>query len=334
VDRQQNPLNMRACCLVLAALTVAAPAAAQQSFTFERTLPVAAASVLDIQTERGRIEVVDGDAGRVVVEGTVRVRINWNVPANAVDLARAVADRPPIEQIDTRIRVRPPANESTRNAVTVSYRIRVPAGTAVTAVSDSGAVAVSGVSAPVSVRTESAAIDVQRIGASVDVETGSGGVNVRDVRGTARVSTSSGAILVRGHAGALRARSGSGRLDACLEAEGDVDVQTNSSEIVLCGVNGGLAAETGSGHITVSGAPIRPWKVPTGSSRIDVSLDTSGASLEATSGSGSVDVSALTLTGTIDKRRAQGTIGKGGPLVQLSSRSGAVHVRQHAALVR
>src|SRR5262245_38390185 len=160
---------MRSWCL-LAALAIAAPASAQ-TFTFQRTLPVTAASTLDILTERGKIDVIDGAAGRVVIEGTVRVRLNWKVPANAPELARAVADRPPIEQIDDRIRIRPPANDTTRNAVTVSYRIHVPAATAVTTVSDSGATSVVGVSGPVSIRTQSAAIEVENIGGTADIET-------------------------------------------------------------------------------------------------------------------------------------------------------------------
>src|SRR5437762_8570021 len=127
---------IRAWCL-LAVLAVAAPASAQ-SFTFERTLPVAAASALDVLTERGKIEIISGDAGRILVQGTVRVRAAWNTPANAPELAKAFADHPSIEPVGSTVRLRPPNDRATRNAVTVSYQIRVPRATSVAAVSDSG----------------------------------------------------------------------------------------------------------------------------------------------------------------------------------------------------
>ena len=88
-----------------------------------------------------------------------------------------------------------------------------------------------------------------------------------------------------------------------------------------------VAAETGSGHVSVSGAPIRPWTVTTASSRIDVNLENSSSvNLDASSGSGSVNVSAVSVSGTIEKGLARGTIGNGGPLLRLTSGSGAVNV--------
>src|SRR5262249_60988437 len=70
-----------------------------QRFSFEKTYSVTDPLVLDVVTERGKIEVVAGEPGRVVVAGAATVRIGWKVPANAPDLARHVAENPPIELI-------------------------------------------------------------------------------------------------------------------------------------------------------------------------------------------------------------------------------------------
>src|SRR6187401_587967 len=87
----------RALSLLSAFVLVAAPASAQR-FPFERTLSVPADAVLDVLTQRGAIDVSTGQAGQVTVRGTATVRVGFNVPANAVDLAKQVAANPPITQ--------------------------------------------------------------------------------------------------------------------------------------------------------------------------------------------------------------------------------------------
>ena len=114
--------------LPLLAFVVAVPALAQH-VPFERTFSVPAAAVLDVQTERGRIEVSAGPTDQVIVRGTATVRLGFNVPANALELARQVAANPPVTQDGATIRLRPPTREDEQRAVTISYRVIVPAAT-------------------------------------------------------------------------------------------------------------------------------------------------------------------------------------------------------------
>ena len=65
---------------------------------FERTYQMGANGVLDVSTARGRIEIVGAETDRVTVTGTATVRIGWNVPANAVEIAKRVAANPPVEE--------------------------------------------------------------------------------------------------------------------------------------------------------------------------------------------------------------------------------------------
>jgi photosystem II stability/assembly factor-like uncharacterized protein len=82
---------------VVAVLCAAAPSLAfAQRFSFERTIQTTGPTRLDVITDRGKIEVIAGRPGRVVVEGAASVRVGWNVPSNAVELARQVAAAPPI----------------------------------------------------------------------------------------------------------------------------------------------------------------------------------------------------------------------------------------------
>src|SRR5262245_60233216 len=306
-------------CIALGlSIACAAPALAQR-LPFERTFEMAGASTLDVSTIRGKIEVTAGDPGRVVVAGAVTVRTGMTVPSSALEIARKVAANPPIERDGSTIRLRPPAADDERRAVTVSYQVRVPPETHVITVSDSGATTIRGVSGSVVVRTHSAAIDLGRLGGTADVTTGSGAVNIDGVAQALTVETSSSAVTGRSLQGAVRVRTGSGAVDADL---------AGSSEIRLRGVKGALTASTRSGAVSVDGEPGRPWSVTTGSSAVALDLAQAGAlTLDASSGSGQVKVEGGPVQGSTSKKKVSGTVGTGGPLVKVSSRSGSIRVK-------
>jgi hypothetical protein len=67
-----------------------------QRFTFEQTYKINQQTRLDIETRRGEIRVTGTDADDMLIRGTVTVRFGWNVPENAVELARRIAAAPPV----------------------------------------------------------------------------------------------------------------------------------------------------------------------------------------------------------------------------------------------
>jgi hypothetical protein len=276
--------------IVLAVLALVPTTAAAQRVTFERTFEIGA-PLLEIETDRGRIEVVAGEAGRVIVEGTVTVRVGWAVPADAERLASAVAAAPPIERDGNTVRLRPPAAADARRAVTVSYRLQVPPGTHLRSVSASGATAVRGLSGEVRVRTQSGAITLSSLTAVA-------------------VTTGSGAVDVDGVTGSLHAQSGSGGLR-------------------LHDVRGVMTVETQSGRVDASGTP-GPWTISTGSSGVTLSIASADFTLEASSRSGSLRVEGARVDGTVEKRRVAGTIGQGGSLAKVTTGSGAIRVEVRA----
>src|SRR5262245_22633520 len=130
-------LSLRLSVIVGATVLLSASPALAQRFAFERALTVGSAPRLDVSTKRGRIAITPGDVGHVAIRGTVTVRTAFDVPANAVELARALAATPEIDQQGDLVRLRPPSDATTDRAVTVSYEIQVPPGTSVTTDSDS-----------------------------------------------------------------------------------------------------------------------------------------------------------------------------------------------------
>src|SRR5689334_3498069 len=119
------------CALFLLAWAASAVPAAAQRFPFERSIEVASGAALDVSTGRGKIEIIAGTPGRIVVSGTVTVRAGWDVPANAVDLAGKVARQPPVESTDRMVRLREPSDAAEQRAVIVSYVVSVPPDTPV-----------------------------------------------------------------------------------------------------------------------------------------------------------------------------------------------------------
>ena len=312
---------------LLAALSIAAPAAAQR-FPFERAYDVAATPVIDVSTTRGKINIRTGEPGRVVVTGAATVRVGLTVPANAVELARKVAEKPPIEQSGDRLRLRSPSDPAEDRAMTVNYDVRVPPNARVIAVSDSGAIDVRDVGGAVEARTQSSPIALSDLGGAVDADTGSGAVTIDRVAGIVRISTSSSGITARNLRGGLRARTESGRVFGSFVGEGPVDVQTKSSAIDLSGVSGALTTFSESGHTYIPGEPSAAWNVSSGSSGIDVRFAPKvNATLHATTSSGTVYTPEQLVKGSVEKDRVEGAIGNGGPVVRLSSRSGSIRVR-------
>lgn len=291
--------------LVLVSLAVPAEA---QRFTFDRSFDVGSAPALDVSTVRGKIAVTVGGPGRIVVRGTVSVRVGVDVPADAVAIAQRTAADPPVATSGDVVRLTTPTDGRVRRAVTVSYEVQVPPATSVTTTSESGETRVAGVAGPVVVRTQSGAIALARLDGNAEVTTGSGAVDVDTVAGTLKVTTSSSGIAARSISGGFHVRTQSGSVEATMAGRGDVAVRTGSSSVRLRAVSGATSVETGSGRIEI-------WLAP-------------GAafSLDALTRSGGVDVRAVKVDGTIDKRHVVGAIGGGGAKMTLATRSGSIRI--------
>jgi hypothetical protein len=305
-------MSVRLSSALAASLFVIAPAlASAQSHPFEKTVTVGASPSLDVSTGSGEVVVQGGSGNTMVIKGTVKVRTGWNVPSNAAELAQRLAANPPISQTGDAVTVGKIADEDTRRAVSVSYQITVPAPTTVQANSGSGSVSVTGVGGAVKANSGSGSVTASAIGGDVDLRTGSGNITLKDGRKAAALST------------------GSGSIEATLNGQGDVKANTGSGNINVTGVVGLFNASTGSGSIGVSGKPTGDWKVSAASGNVTVDVpEGQGFALDASTSSGSLDITPpLTVQGRIDRRRVQGTVHGGGPMLRLSTASGNIAVK-------
>jgi hypothetical protein len=279
---------------------------------FSETLDVAGPVELDVRTGAGRIFVDTGESDRVEIFARVDAR-GWT-SEEAFARLDAVVEDPPISRSGDRIRVGD--DGETYRDVWISYDIRVPGETLVRATTGSGQIEIRGVDGDVETRTGSGGIDLEDIGGHVRAETGSGGIDARDI------------------VGGFRGRTGSGGVTLSLIEPGDVEVRTGSGRIIIEGLDGGLRAETGSGGIEVSGDVSDGWEIVTGSGGIRLEVpDTAGFELDAYTPSGGIDLAPEFVIDAVEvddensrTRRLRGTVGDGGPRVDVRTNSGGIRI--------
>lgn len=298
----------------------------------ERLLTLSGPVDLDVSTGSGSIEVMEGNAGEVWIQATIKARDDSR--ASAEEKLEYLTANPPIEQNGNRITVGRIEEKRYRNNVSISYRIIAPADTRLEARTGSGSHRIVGIRGPVNATTGSGSIFIQKIEGDVDATTGSGGINVDSVDGRANLRTGSGSIKADRMSGSVRAGTGSGsitvkQIESGLQAQRMVEANTGSGSIHVEGVSGFLKAGTGSGSITAVGNPLDDWSIGTSSGNVtlriapDVSFD-----LRIRTASGRINVDhPVTISGTVGRKSLNGTVRGGGSLVDVHTSSGSITIR-------
>ncbi|HKF46739.1 MAG TPA: DUF4097 family beta strand repeat-containing protein [Terracidiphilus sp.] len=202
---------------------------------------------------------------------------------------REIANNPPIEQTGNIVRIG--KNHENYHNISIDYEIEAPADSYLEATSGSGDVTVDGV------------------GENARLNSGSGNIRATGLRGGFNVGT------------------GSGNIYAESSGTGDVKAGTGSGNIELKNISGGLKANTGSGGIKIGGSPSSDWKLETGSGSVEFWPGSTGFTLDASTGSGSVHTDReMSVQGSFDKHHITGRINGGGPTVRISTGSGDVRI--------
>jgi len=202
---------------------------------------------------------------------------------------REIAANPPIEQTGDIIRIG--ARHENLHNISIDYEIETPADS------------------------------------YLDASSGSGNVTDDGVGENTKLNTGSGNIHATGLHGGFALNTGSGNIFAEQTGEGDVKVQTGSGSIELHDLKGGLHAGTGSGDIKVNGAPVADWKLETGSGSIEFWPGSTGFTIDASAGSGSVHTDReMVVQGSFDRHHINGKFNGGGPTVRIETGSGEIRV--------
>ncbi len=279
------------------ALLAAAPLDAQ-SDRYDWSGSIPAGATLRVSTGAGDVNVTRAAGGTATVRGQVRrargnerVRFELVREGQNVTICALYTERGTC----TAQGIRDDSYRGSRQA-RADFTVEVPAGVLLAASSGTGDVDVSGATA------------------SVRASTGNGDVQVGPGAGEVHASSGNGSIQVQGARGAVRASSGNGRIDVATSA-------------------GPVTASSGNGDIRVSMASLRSagdLTFSSGNGDITLRLPSDfGAELQASTGSGSVrsDFEVRT-TGRITAHRLNGTIGRGGRSLRISTGSGSISLER------
>ncbi|MBZ5646100.1 MAG: DUF4097 domain-containing protein [Acidobacteriia bacterium] len=295
---------------ILLALALSLPALAAVNGSFERTLKVSGPVQLEVKTGSGDIHVRKGDDGSVRVYGKIRASEGFFTGTEEVrEKVRRLEQNPPIEQSGNRIRIGFVEDHELFNNVSISYEIVVPAETQVTA------------------NTGSGNMEVERVHGAAKLHSGSGNVTASNIDGDVDAQAGSGAIELSVISGNAVAHTGSGHIK--LERVSGVDAHTGSGGINILDMKGRLRAHAGSGDITAEGAPTGEWNVETGSGSVTLRLTGSGGfDFHARTGSGGIESDLpITISGRQDRHEISGKIRGGGPMIDVRTGSGRVHLQ-------
>ena len=163
--------------------------------------------------------------------------------------------------------------------------------------------------------------------ALLEASSGSGNITVEGVGENAKLSTGSGNIHATGLHNGFTAETGSGDIYAEQTGTGDVKAHTGSGNMELRNLHGALRAGTGSGDIKVGGAPTTDWKLGTGSGAVELWPGSTGITLDASTGSGSIHSDHEVATqGTLNHHHVSGKLNGGGPTVRIETGSGDIRI--------
>lgn len=290
---------MRALAIVLFLLPLTSPALAQAGEEVWRG-EIPAGGWLGAATSNGDVRVTEGDGAVATVRADVRRGDPGDVSYDVLrdgDRITVCAVTPDVRRCD-HDGISSGGRWNGRDRIVVDLHVSLPRGARIRAVSGNGDVMVAA-AAPEAVASS-----------------GNGEVDVSRVAGPVHASSGNGAVRVEGVGGPVKASSGNGRVD--------VDA-----------ARGPVNASSGNGDVRVSMrslAQAEDMRFSSGNGDVIVALpaDFSGE-VEARTGNGRISSDfevRMTVRGRMPRNRLEGTIGEGGPRIEISSGNGSIELRR------
>jgi DUF4097 and DUF4098 domain-containing protein YvlB len=275
---------------------------------FHSTHPLDAGGSVSIETFNGSIELRGWEQNSVEVNGTKSASSKGVMDALKIEINSTPGS--------LRIRaVRPP--DFYRN-MGVRFSIRVPRKALLDLISTSnGKIQLEDTEGRARLRTSNGGIRVSRVKGEVEARTSNGTIEAQDVDGNVNFHTSNGAIRAETTHGTFEGTTSNGSITARLnDPAGSLPVR----------------AETSNGHIdlTLDAKQMPEIRASTNNSSILLRLPGSAsARVRAATSHSSITSDFDSLRSEDDRHRhseLHGTIGSGGPLIDLSSSNGSIKI--------
>jgi len=280
--------------------------AARYNKDFHYSYPLKAGGKLAIETFNGSIELAGWDQDTVDISGS-----KYGPSQEAAEAIEvAIANAP--DSVDIRV-VRPSDFRGNRGA---RFTVRMPRQALLDRITSSnGTIQVRDGSGPARFRTSNGAIRIQAFDGTLDARTSNGAIELIDVVGEVTARTSNGRIRADNLKGPLEATTSNGSITANLG-----QAQSDRS----------LRLETSNGGVDVTLPPDFANGVRASSSNGPITLHTPtamNAHIVAHTSNASISTDfEVRVQGTVSKNSMDGTIGTGGPLLDLSTSNAPIRL--------
>ncbi len=271
---------------------------------FHYNYPLKAGGRLSVDGFNGSVEVSVWEQETVDISGTKYARTQEDTHDLKIEVDHR-ADSVSIRAVRPNMR---------RRNFGARFVIKVPRGVVLDHLTTSnGAIRTSDGAGPARLRTSNGKVEVRRLKGPLNAETSNGPVELQDIDGAVEVHTSNGHVRAQGIRGALDATTSNSSIHATLEkVDGAVRVQSSNGAIDLTlppNTQSAVRAHTSNDGITLH----LPGEV-----NARLSAGTSNASISS-------DFE-MRMRGEISKHHIEGSIGNGGPLIDLSTSNGQIRI--------
>jgi DUF4097 and DUF4098 domain-containing protein YvlB len=273
---------------------------------FHYSYNVPAGGVLSLETFNGSVEITGTSADSVEINGTKYANTQQALKDLKVD----------VQQNGNTIRVKTVRPYGVRGGMGARYTIHVPRRFELERiVSSNGSVRIEDLQGAANLKTSNGSVRVSRMQGNLDATTSNARIETNDLVGDALLHTSNGSVQAEVAKGRFEATTSNSAIEARLTDPPDQTVRLDTS----------------NGHIDLWMKPLRDVRANTSNSSITFHLPTDpNARLRAHTSNSSItsDVE-LVLHGSQSKNSWDGTLGNGGPLIDLSTSNGGIKlVRQ------
>jgi hypothetical protein len=272
---------------------------------FHYSHPLKAGGRLSVEGFNGSVEISAWDQNTVDISGTKSARS----PEDAAMIRIDVDHNPDF------VSVRASRPSVRRGNYGVRFVVKVPRGAVYDRITTSnGGIRGYDGAGPARLKTSNGRIEIQHFRGGVSIETSNGPIEIIDNDGAVEAHSSNGHIKIEGMRGALEATTSNSSIHAVIDRAGD-SIRVGSS-------NGNIDLTLPPG----AGVPVRAH---TSNSSITLRLPGAepNARLSANTSNGSITSDfELRMRGEFNKHHLEGTLGGGGPLIDLDTSNGSIHI--------
>jgi len=269
---------------------------------FHFSFPQTAGGSLRVDNFNGSVEISGWDKNTIDIDGTKYASTEYRLKEMKIEIT------PSGNSLN--IRTLPPIDR--HGNAGARYTIHVPKHTELESiVSSNGAIRVESIEGSSHVRTSNGSVHATMLVGPLEVQTSNGSIDVSEVTGDTTLHSSNGSIRADVRKGRFGAQTSNGSITVHLQ-------EPDSNAVRL---------ESSNGHIDLTMDAAREVKATTSNSTITVRLPgTADATVNAHTSNSSIicDFDVSVHGGMISKHRLEGTIGRGGPLLDLGTSNGSI----------